>query len=129
MSPPAIPGSVTRREEDRFTSGRTGSGDSSARHWREHVAGLLLFDRPPGVRCGASAALVAAAAEQASVRADYGEVRRMRRLFAILCVVVAAGSASSASAEVSKTEGVPQFGNVFVIIGENTEISQLTKSN
>src|SRR5436309_6281778 len=53
----------------------------------------------------------------------------MRRLLAVLCLVIAAGSAGSASADVSKTEGVPQFGNVFVIIGENTEITQLTKTN
>jgi len=53
----------------------------------------------------------------------------MRRLLAVLCVVIAAGSAGSASADVSKTEGVPEFGNVFVIVGENTEITQLTKNN
>ena len=53
----------------------------------------------------------------------------MRRLLAVLCVVIAVGSAGSASADVGKTEGVPQFGNVFVIIGENTEITQLTKNN
>src|ERR1700686_1069222 len=54
----------------------------------------------------------------------------MKRLLAVVCVVVAAGCVGSArSATATKTDGVPQFGNVFVIIGENTELSQLTKNN
>jgi hypothetical protein len=54
----------------------------------------------------------------------------MKRLLAVVCVVAAAGCVGSArSATATKTDGVPQFGNVFVIIGENTEISQLTKNN
>jgi hypothetical protein len=61
----------------------------------------------------------------------------MKRLLAILCVVIGvgsvlvigAGSVGATQSTAVKTEGVPQFGNVFVIIGENTEITQLTKKN
>ena len=61
----------------------------------------------------------------------------MGRLLAFLCVVIGigsvlvmgAGSVGATQSDAVKTEGVPQFGNVFVIIGENTEITQLTKKN
>src|ERR1700756_3098844 len=52
----------------------------------------------------------------------------MRRLLTALCVVAALGLTSAAQADTTKIEGVPQFGNVFVIIGENTDFSQLTKN-
>jgi phosphatidylinositol-3-phosphatase len=58
----------------------------------------------------------------------------MRRLLAVVSVlaalaaVAALGLASGAQAT-SKVDGVPVFGNVFVIIGENTDYSQVTKNN
>ena len=59
----------------------------------------------------------------------------MRRLLAVLVVVAALsvaaalGLARGAQATSGKVEGVPAFGNVFVIIGENTDYSQVTKNN
>jgi hypothetical protein len=56
----------------------------------------------------------------------------MRRLFLVLMAAVAlsGGLARATQATPSaKTDGVPQFGNVFVIIGENTDYSALTKNN
>jgi phosphatidylinositol-3-phosphatase len=53
----------------------------------------------------------------------------MRRLLAVIGVVIMVGSVGAAEASTGKTEGVPPFGKVFVIIGENTEITQLTKNN
>jgi hypothetical protein len=44
-------------------------------------------------------------------------------------VVTVALLAGSAGASASTTEGVPAFGHVFVIIGENTELGQINKSN
>src|SRR5437660_10170179 len=58
----------------------------------------------------------------------------MRRLLtalsviAALSVVAVLGLASGAQAT-SGNEDVPAFGNVFVIIGENTDYSQVTKNN
>jgi phosphatidylinositol-3-phosphatase len=56
----------------------------------------------------------------------------VRRLFAILFAVVVLGGALAAVTNAkppAKIDGVPQFGNVFVIIGENTDYSALTKKN
>jgi hypothetical protein len=50
----------------------------------------------------------------------------MRRLLAALSAMVALGLGITAQAGAS--EGVPQFGHVFVIVGENTDYSQLTKN-
>jgi len=52
----------------------------------------------------------------------------MRRVVAVLFAVGALASASGAQAT-AKTEGVPQFGNVFVIIGENTDYQHVTATN
>jgi phosphatidylinositol-3-phosphatase len=43
--------------------------------------------------------------------------------------MLAAAPGSSAVSVSSGAEGVPSFGHVFVIIGENTELGQLNKSN
>jgi phosphatidylinositol-3-phosphatase len=55
----------------------------------------------------------------------------MRRVLLVLALMAPfAGWAGSASATTPpSTDNVPQFGNVFVIIGENTELSALTKNN
>ena len=55
----------------------------------------------------------------------------MRRLLVLAAVfIVAAVTAGAiASAPGAKREGVPSFGHVFVIIGENTELSQVTANN
>jgi hypothetical protein len=56
----------------------------------------------------------------------------MRRLFLVLIAAAAvAGVLSTGTRATSsaKTDGVPQFGNVFVIIGENTDYSQVTMKN
>ena len=53
----------------------------------------------------------------------------MRRLLTALCVVGMLGLTTAAQADTTKTEGVPQFGHVFVIIGENTELTQINMSN
>jgi hypothetical protein len=56
----------------------------------------------------------------------------MRRLLPVLAAaaVLCAGLAGSTGATTPPgTDGVPQLGNVFVIIGENTELSALTKNN
>jgi hypothetical protein len=50
----------------------------------------------------------------------------MRRLLAALSAMVALGLGITAQA--SASEGVPQFGHVFVIVGENTDYSQLTEN-
>ena len=39
------------------------------------------------------------------------------------------GLTTAAQADATKIEGVPQFGHVFVIIGENTELTQINKSD
>ncbi len=44
-------------------------------------------------------------------------------------VVTSTGGASAQPRAPSSVEGVPAFGNVFVIVGENTEITQLNASN
>ena len=58
----------------------------------------------------------------------------MRRLLAVVSVLaalaaVAAVGLASGAQGTSKVDGVPAFGNVFVIIGENTDYSQVTKNN
>jgi phosphatidylinositol-3-phosphatase len=56
----------------------------------------------------------------------------MRRLLLVLVTVLllSVGLAGATRATpTAKTDGVPQFGNVFVIIGENTDYSALTKKN
>jgi hypothetical protein len=56
----------------------------------------------------------------------------MRRLFVFLLAAAAlcGGLATASQATLpAKTEGVPQFGHVFVIIGENTDYSQVTAKN
>jgi phosphatidylinositol-3-phosphatase len=56
----------------------------------------------------------------------------MRRLLLVLIAVVTLFGGLAAATRAtppSKTDGVPQFGNVFVIIGENTDYSALTKNN
>jgi hypothetical protein len=53
----------------------------------------------------------------------------MRRLLPVLFVAAALVSAAGAQATTGKTEGVPRFGHVFLIIGENEDLSQLTKNN
>ena len=50
----------------------------------------------------------------------------MKRLLVALVTVAALSVAAVAQADTTKVEGVPQFGNVFVIIGENTDYSQVT---
>jgi hypothetical protein len=50
----------------------------------------------------------------------------MRRLLTALAATAMLGIGVSATA--SAQEGVPQFGHVFVIVGENTDYSQLTKN-
>jgi hypothetical protein len=52
----------------------------------------------------------------------------MRRLLLGLFVAAALASAGGAQAT-AKTDGVPQFGHVFVIIGENYNYSQVTMKN
>lgn len=49
--------------------------------------------------------------------------------FAAGLAIVLGGSGPAAATTPPSTDGVPQFGNVFVIIGENTELSALTKNN
>jgi acid phosphatase len=46
----------------------------------------------------------------------------------IVCLASALGLAVAANASAAKVEGVPQFGNVFLIIGENTNYSQVNKN-
>ena len=56
----------------------------------------------------------------------------MRRLFLVLMAAGALSGGLAAATQATppaKTDGVPEFGNVFVIIGENTEYSALTKNN
>jgi hypothetical protein len=56
----------------------------------------------------------------------------MRRLFLLLVSAVALCGALAGATQATpsaKTDGVPRFGNVFVIIGENTDYSALTKNN
>src|SRR6266487_132878 len=56
----------------------------------------------------------------------------MRRLFLLLISAVALSGGLAAATHATpptKTEGVPQFGNVFVIIGENYDYSQVTAKN
>ena len=50
----------------------------------------------------------------------------MRRLLAALFAMAALGLGITAQA--SASEGVPQFGHVFLIVGENTNYSQLNKN-
>src|SRR5689334_6087575 len=51
----------------------------------------------------------------------------MRRVLIVLAAAALLGGAAPAAA--STTEGVPHFGHVFVIIGENTELGQINKSD
>jgi hypothetical protein len=56
----------------------------------------------------------------------------MRRLFLLLTVAVALCGGLAAASQATtppETDGVPQFGNVFVIIGENYDYSQVTAKN
>jgi acid phosphatase len=56
----------------------------------------------------------------------------MRRLFLVLLAAAALSgglAAATQATSTANTDGVPQFGNVFVIIGENTDYSALTKNN
>jgi hypothetical protein len=56
----------------------------------------------------------------------------MRRVFLVLVAAVAlsGGLAAATQADTAKVDGgVPQFGNVFVIIGENTDYAQVTAKN
>ena len=50
---------------------------------------------------------------------------------AVFCLVVVAVSAMPATGAKppSKVEGVPKFGNVFLIVGENTELIQINEQN
>ena len=56
----------------------------------------------------------------------------MRRLLLVLAISAAIGgglAAATGATPPAKTDGVPQFGNVFVIIGENYNYSQVTMNN
>jgi hypothetical protein len=53
----------------------------------------------------------------------------MKRSLAALSATAMLCCATAAQAQTTNVEGVPQFGNVFVIIGENTDLSQLDKNN
>jgi hypothetical protein len=56
----------------------------------------------------------------------------MRRIFLLLLAAVALSGGLAAATHATpptKTEGVPKFGNVFVIIGENYDYSQVTAKN
>lgn len=53
----------------------------------------------------------------------------MKHLFAALLVLAALCSVSGAQAAHAKTDGVPAFAHVFVIVGENTDSVQVTKKN
>lgn len=56
----------------------------------------------------------------------------MRRLFLFLIAAVALSgglAAASSATPPAEVDGVPQFGNVFVIIGENYNYSQVTANN
>jgi phosphatidylinositol-3-phosphatase len=54
----------------------------------------------------------------------------MRRLLPVVAAMalLAGGSGVASAMTPSNREGVPQFGNVFLIIGENTNYSQLNKN-
>jgi phosphatidylinositol-3-phosphatase len=54
---------------------------------------------------------------------------RMRLLFAATLAAVGLGTLAQASAAGRGAEGVPPFGHVFVIIGENTDYQHLTTTN
>ena len=56
-------------------------------------------------------------------------VARVRILLATALGVLALGVWPAAAASATGIEGVPAFGHVFVIIGENTELSALTMNN
>jgi hypothetical protein len=56
-------------------------------------------------------------------------VMRSRVLLAGLLGVLALGVWSSPAGSATEAEGVPAFGHVFVIVGENTELGQVNKSN
>src|SRR2546430_14086795 len=51
----------------------------------------------------------------------------MRRVLTVLAAAAMLSLGIPATA--TATEGVPQFGHVFVIIGENTELGQINKSD
>ena len=56
----------------------------------------------------------------------------MRRLFLVLIAAVALSGGLAGATQATPpttTDGVPQFGNVFVIIGENYNYSQVTMNN
>ena len=50
-------------------------------------------------------------------------------LMITLVVISTQGASASVAPPLPSVEGVPAFGNVFVIVGENTEITQLNLSN
>ena len=52
----------------------------------------------------------------------------MKRSLIIVCLVGALLMAAAGDANAANTDGVPQFGNVFLIIGENTNYGQLNKN-
>ena len=54
-------------------------------------------------------------------------LRRFRVLLASLSLLLMAGLPASPARASSKVEGVPAFGNTFVIIGENTELIEINK--
>lgn len=54
---------------------------------------------------------------------------RMRLVFAVVLAALGLGTLAQASAADGGAEGVPQFGHVFVIIGENTDYQHLTTTN
>lgn len=56
-------------------------------------------------------------------------VARVRVLLATALGVLALGVWPAAAGSATGIEGVPVFGHVFVIIGENTELGQINKSN
>jgi hypothetical protein len=54
---------------------------------------------------------------------------RMRLILAAALAALVLGTLAQASAAGGGAEGVPQFGHVFVIIGENTDYQHLTTTN
>ena len=54
---------------------------------------------------------------------------RRFRGFALLALVPTIGTLASPARAATGLEGVPSFGHVFVIVGENTSLSDLNKNN
>jgi hypothetical protein len=52
---------------------------------------------------------------------------RLRLLIAV--AIAAAGLVALTQASASNSDGVPRFGRVFVIIGENTDYQRVTTTN